>query len=205
MTFWGLRWRHLAPKKCRDNVRSEGSDQHGSDIFETQLPAKFQPNPTTESKAMHSESPCTMLTCLLNRHSNLDQVRMFNVNLAPKKCRDDVWFEGSDRDGSDVIETQLLIKFQPSPTTESKLMHSGSARTMLTCLLNRHSNLDQVSMFNVKLAAKKCRDNVRSEGSNRHGSDIFETQLPIKFQPNPTTESKVMPSGSPCTKFEEFP
>ena len=50
----------------------------------------------------------------------------------------------------------------------------------------------------MNLDLKKCWDDVRSEVSNRHGSDIFETQLPIKFQPNPTTESKVMLSGSPC-------
>ena len=52
--------KEFGPEKCRDDVRFEGSDRHGSDIFETQLPIKFQPNPTTESKVMHSGSPCTI-------------------------------------------------------------------------------------------------------------------------------------------------
>ena len=59
MSFWGIIWRNLAPKRCWDDVRIEGLDPHGSDIFETQLPIKFQPNPTTESKVMLSGSPYT--------------------------------------------------------------------------------------------------------------------------------------------------
>lgn len=34
--------------------------------------------------------------------------------------------------------------------------------------------------------------------SDQHESEHFETQLLVKFQPNRTTESKVMPSRSPC-------
>ena len=59
MPFWGLRWRNLAPKTCRDDVWFKGLDRRGNDLFETQLLGKFQPNPTIESKVMHSGSPCT--------------------------------------------------------------------------------------------------------------------------------------------------
>jgi hypothetical protein len=49
------------------------------------------------------------------------------MNLALKKCQNDVWYEGSDRHESEIFETQILVKFQPKWITESKVMTLGKS------------------------------------------------------------------------------
>ena len=87
--FWGLRWGNLSPKKCRDDVQFEDLDQHGSELFEMQLPIKFHPNRVTESKVMPFGSPCinwlAILGCNGLKHTSLCLIlqhgRMSHYNL----------------------------------------------------------------------------------------------------------------------------
>ena len=51
----------FVPEKVLSDVQYEGLDQHGSEIFEMQLPIKFHPNPITKSKVMPSGNPYIIL------------------------------------------------------------------------------------------------------------------------------------------------
>ena len=74
MPIWGLRWRNLAPEKFRDDVWSKRFDRHNNEIFEMQIPIKFHPNQTIESKVMILESPCIMTHLwFLTRLSTLER------------------------------------------------------------------------------------------------------------------------------------
>jgi hypothetical protein len=55
--------KEFGPGKVSKDVRSEGLDQHGSELLETQLPVKFHPKRITKSKFMTLKNPCIKNPC----------------------------------------------------------------------------------------------------------------------------------------------